>query len=36
MAEPAKEVKKEIVDQGLEIGVQNLTEEQLRAVMLRI
>jgi Fe-S oxidoreductase len=36
MAEPAKEVKKEIVDKGLEIGVQNLTEERIEKAINKV
>ena len=36
MAEPAKEVENKLVDQGLEIGAEKLTEERIEKVVNRV
>ena len=36
MAEPAKQIKKKIVDEGLEIGARNLTPERIEKVINRV
>ncbi|NNL77937.1 MAG: (Fe-S)-binding protein, partial [Desulfobacterales bacterium] len=36
MAEPAKKVEKKVMDQGLEIGAQNLNEKQIEKVINRV
>ncbi|UCF84063.1 MAG: (Fe-S)-binding protein, partial [Desulfobacteraceae bacterium] len=36
MAEPANQEKDKILDQGLEIGAQNLTDERIEAVINRV
>ena len=36
MAEPAKQIEKKIMDEGLEVGAQNLTEERIAEVINRV
>jgi len=36
MAEAAEKIEKKIVDEGLEVGAQNLTEERITTVINRV